>query len=130
MYYGLDKEFEYTNLADAALAREQDLFFYELNINNYKFALEHLKEIEWTEDLMQYKHLDYTSLPLDLIKTVGLLQYKDHLVHLILTNEIEKQKCLLIYQALVDQIPKDLREQYIKEAYLRQQKQVVSTTKT
>lgn len=123
MYYGIDKEFEYNNLADAALSREQDLFFYDLNIKNYKFALSSLDNIDWNDDLEQYKHVDYTTLPIDVIKEVGLLQYKDHLNHLIATNEVEKQKCFLIYQALINQIPQEITESQIKQAYIRLQNQ-------
>lgn len=123
MYYGIDKDFKYSNLADAALNREQELFFYDLNINNYKFALSSLNNIEWPEELLQYKNIDYTSLPMELIKQVGLLQYKDHLNHLIETNEVEKQKCFLIYQALINQIPQEIREAQIKQAYIRLQHQ-------
>lgn len=130
MYYGLDKEYEYTNLAEAALAREQELFYYDLNIDNYKFALEKLPKDPWPDHLLQYKNNDHSTINLDVIEEVGIYQYRDHLEVLIKTNNVEKLKCKLIYDALLDKIPVEIREQYFKNAYQKFQNQLINSNKS
>lgn len=121
MFYGLDKEFEYSAIADSALAREQELFYYNLNIDNYNHALANLPTHAWPSELVEYKNIEYSTLPIDILEQVGVLQYRDQLLALVKTNTIERNKCQLIYNALIAKLPVEIRDTYMKQAFERHQ---------
>lgn len=72
-------DYKYKVLAEQILMRETNLFHYQFNIDNYKEMINHCKDQE----------------------------YKEKLLKLVTSEELQKERELLTYNALLKQIDDD-----------------------
>jgi hypothetical protein len=119
-------DYKIKTLADNVVAREYEVFGYQLNIDNYTAMLAALPTDEWdalspeiqkwrgakTEDLPE-------SLPVEVVSLVSDLQYRDRLRALLRTEAVEQNKAQRVHDALLSQIPAEVRETALVEAVTR-----------
>ena len=103
-------------IAAAAVGREQELWQYQLNIDNYTHMLATLPQGDWTEDIAPYKGVPLAQVPAALQQAVSNYTYRDQLAATLVTETIEQNKSLLVYNALVSQLPQDTAHALIQAA--------------
>jgi len=95
------------NLAKNIVAREHEVYGYQVNIDNYT-ALIALLPSEWPVELAQYQNLTpdqiVDQVPEVDIQEVSDLLFRAKILKLLKTETIEQGKAKHIYDALVSQI--------------------------
>ena len=108
-------------IADNVVARERELYQYDLNINNYEIMLAELPTGDWPEHLVQYKGKTADQVPDEHDDEVGDLNYRDRLRGLLKTERAERKKSELVYNTLIGQLPENetARASLLSEAVAR-----------
>lgn len=120
-FYTLTQQKMYNTIADAIVGREQEVFLYDLNINNYNTMLTNLPQDDWPEHLVQYKNSTPENIPDEYDQIVADYQYRDRLRYLLKTERIERSKSFRVYESLLSQLPADERDALIAAAVQRLQ---------
>ena len=120
-YYSLNQNFANAATADAIISREQEIFFYELNISNYEQMLTKLPTDEWPAHLSQYKHSTLDQVPDEFDQIVSDYQQRDRLKALLKTERLERNKSVMIYETLIERLPAEIRDSEIQAAIARVQ---------
>lgn len=121
-YLSIDAEERYTTIADAIVSREQEVFSYQLNIDNYTAMLAASSDLaeEWPESIAQYKNMNPTALasvvPEDLLDLVNEYSYRDRIKFLLKTEKIEQLKSQKVLAALISQLPADRLTELVNAA--------------
>lgn len=91
-----------------AYYREQEVYQYQVNIDNYTVMLAALPSDEWPESLANYKLTPIEHLPDDMadedVFMVSNLQYRDRIRSLLRTEKVEQNKAQQVLNALMVQI--------------------------
>ena len=99
-----------SNIADALVMRERELYQYDLNIGNYSAMLQSLPDGEWPEQIAQFKGKPLDQVPDELDAEVETYNYRDKLKMLLRTETAERNKSFLVYQTLLAKMPTDQAE--------------------
>jgi hypothetical protein len=99
------------NLVVAAFGREMEIYYYQINIDNYTAMLAALPQESWPEDLFQYKEAAVDKLPESLtdddVVLISEYQYRDRLRNLLRTEKAEQRKVVRVRDVLKAQIGPD-----------------------
>ena len=112
-----DKE-KKSNLVKNILAREREIWSYQVNIDNYKKIISNLK-CEWGDDILKYKY--YTTeqivreVPEHKMQLVSDLVFKDQISKLLKSEMLEQSRAKHVYDALVSQIDEEVLEDLVYE---------------
>lgn len=91
-------------IAQAIIAREQEIFSYQFNIDNYTSIINSLPEGDWPEDIAMYKNVTAEQLPESLtmeeVELINDYNYRDRLKFLIRTETMERNKSQRIFDAM------------------------------
>lgn len=91
-----------------AYYREQEVYQYQVNIDNYTVMLAALPQDNWREDLAKYKNVKTEDLPWDMsdedVQLVNDYQYRDRIRSLLRTEKVEQGKAQRVLDALKVQI--------------------------
>lgn len=98
-------------LAQSILMREQEVYQYQLNINNFEEMLAGMDAslpAEWPESLLQYRSWDKDRLVATLddaaLETVTGLLFRDQLRMRIRTEKIEQRKAQMVLDSLKSKV--------------------------
>lgn len=98
--------------------REQEIYGYQVNINNYTTLLNNLPN-EWPADLEQYRNAgeDLAGVPIERLQEVSDLKFAARIAATLRTELVEQNKAKHIYQAMVAQLPAgtNLTEKLLEE---------------
>jgi len=112
-YLTISQEDRQNAIADAIVARENEVFSYQLNIDNYTAILASMSDLsnEWPPAILSYKNIVPTNaalvVPDDKIDLVSQYMYRDRIQHLLKTEKIEQAKSIKVLEALKSQLPID-----------------------
>lgn len=112
-FLSINLEEKQSAIADAIIARENEIFSYQLNIDNYTAILESMSDLteEWPSQISAYKNLVPNTIashvPVDLLDLVNEYMYRDRIKFLLKTEKIEQSKSMRVLQALKSQLPQD-----------------------
>ncbi len=112
-YLSIDNEERFTTIADAIVSREQEVFNYQLNIDNYTAMLAASSDLseEWPPEIAQFKNMNpavvASTVPEDLLDLVNDYSYRDRIKFLLKTEKIEQSKSQKVLAALISQLPPD-----------------------
>lgn len=112
-YLTISQEDRQNAIADAIVARENEVFSYQLNIDNYTAILASMSDLsnEWPPSILSYKNIVPTNaasiVPDDKIDLVSQYMYRDRIQHLLKTEKIEQAKSIKVLEALKSQLPID-----------------------
>jgi hypothetical protein len=119
-------------LADALVAREHEMFGYQVNIDNYTAMLAVLPTGDWPEPLAKWKATAVASLPAEMddatVQQIVDLQYRDRLRSLLRTERVEQGKSRRVWEALQGQIAPDKIDAAIDEAVIRRAADLATAT--
>jgi hypothetical protein len=114
---------KHNTLADAALAREHEIFNYQINIDNYTKMLDSLPKGDWPAALVAYKNTPIAQLPINLSDddalTISDLQLRDRLIGSLRAEKVEQAKSRRVYDAVIAQLPADKAADLISDAVIR-----------
>ena len=106
-YYTISADDLNAKLADAFVAREQEVCHYDLNILNYEMMLEGLPQGEWPPELLPYKGQSPDTFPADSIEAISDLEFRDRVASLLRTERIERGKAARVLATLQARLPKE-----------------------
>lgn len=96
-------------LASNVVARDREIFGYQVNIDNYTAMLAALPAGEWPIGIAQYKGASIESLPAELsdvdVQLVADYAYRDKIRQLLRSEQVEQGKSKRVLAALKSQIP-------------------------
>ena len=104
-FYTINNNDKKLNLVRALIGREQEIHSYDTNIVNYETMLVSLPEGEWPDLIASYKNTPIENVPSDLQQDVSNYSFRDRLRALLATERLERSKSVLIYEAIVAQLP-------------------------
>lgn len=107
-----------SNLATNAVHREQEIYQYQVNIDNYTLMLAKLPQGEWPAKIAKYKGMDPHSaeVPDSAVDLVTKYSYRDRLRQLLRSEKIEQSKSQLVLDALLAQLPTDQKDALLAAA--------------
>jgi hypothetical protein len=94
-------------LAEAIVAREQEVFQYDLNIANYTAMLDLLPKGPWPSDLELYRIATPDNYPSESVQQISDLVWRDRLTFLLRTENIERNRANHVLTVLKAQIPNE-----------------------
>lgn len=94
-------------LADAFVAREQEVCHYDINILNYEMMLEGLPQGDWPADLAPYKGRSPDTYPVESIDEISNLEFRDRIASLLRTEKIERGKAARVLATLQSRLSVD-----------------------
>lgn len=118
-YSTITDDFHYDTLADNIVAREMEVYSYDMNISNYQIMLEALPIEDWPDELAQYKTTPLEYVPDELDQIVSEHQYRDRLKSLLKTERAERNKSFRLYEAMIARLPEANRLDLITAAKAR-----------
>jgi len=88
--------------------RDDEIFCYQLNIDNYTLLLKKLPNV-WPEELMKFRGTDIATLVSniqdeELITLAADLIFRDKLAATLITEKLEQRKAVLVREVLTEQI--------------------------
>jgi hypothetical protein len=88
--------------------RKEEIFGYQLNIDNYTLMISRLPSV-WPEDLLKFRGSDLATLVANIqdeaqIMLVADLIFRDKLAATLMTEKLEQRKALLVRDILAEQI--------------------------
>lgn len=88
--------------------RKEEIFGYQLNIDNYTLLISRLPSV-WPEDLLKFRGADLATLVSNIqdeaqIMLVADLIFRDKLAATLMTEKLEQRKALLVRDILAEQI--------------------------
>lgn len=119
VFYSVSNAAKNPVLADNAVMREQEIMAYDINIANYTAMLESMPNDEWPEHLVQYKEATLDLVPDEFDDIVSQYQYRDRIRYLLKTEKAERAKSFRVYEALLAQLPDDMRDSLMADAVAR-----------
>lgn len=130
--FNITPEYKTNNLADNVLAREYEIYHYQVNIDNYTAMLAALPTDSWDtlpDDVRKWQGFRTedlpATLPVELVIQLADLQYRDRLRALIRTEAVEQNKAKRVRDALLSQIPADQQAAALAAAATRRAPAVV-----
>jgi hypothetical protein len=118
-FYTITQENEINVIAEAIVAREQEIFYYDMNITNYTILTSTLPQDDWPANLVSYKQLPLEQVPDEFYDIVNEYQYRDRIKILLKTEKTERNKSVKIYETLLSRLPEENRAEIIAAAKLR-----------
>ena len=106
-FYTINNNDKKLNLTRALIGREQEIHSYDTNIANYETMIAALPTGEWPDLIASYKSTPIENVPSDLQQDVSNYSFRDRLRALLATERLERSKSVLIYEAIVAQLPAD-----------------------
>lgn len=107
---GVNQSDHTKQLAQSIASREQEIYHYQVNINNFQAMLDGMTNLpaEWPENLLTYRTWDRDRLIATLddatLELVTGLLFRDQIRMRIRTERIEQQKAKLVLASLKTQI--------------------------
>ncbi len=126
-FYTITNEYQTNIIAEAIVAREQEIFFYDMNITNYTILLSTLPQDDWPQHLVQYKEVSLDQVPDEYDEIVNDYQYRDRIKYLLKTEKTERNKSAKIYETLLSRLPENTRQEIILEAKQRLDSKIQQT---
>lgn len=108
--------------------REQEVYQYQINIDNYTTLLNSVPS-QWPADLEQYRTAgeDLAEVPVERLQEVSDLKFSARIAALLRTELIEQNKSRHIYNALVAQLPNGFD---LNGALLAEKERIAATNST
>ena len=92
------------------LAREQEIYGYQMNIDNYQAIIDNIK-VDVAEDTLQYLNMTSEEIvknaPADDVVAVADMVFKEKLKCTLQVEKLEQRKAIHVYDALMSRIGKD-----------------------
>lgn len=116
-YGGVDQADHLSNLATSIASREQEVYQYQVNINNFEAMLQDMATLpaEWPQRLMQYR----SSTPDELVGILSAedfdlfmnLSFRENIRRRIATEKTEQKKSMMVLGSLKKQVqdPTEIR---------------------
>lgn len=120
-FYTINDKTKKLNLVAALIGREQEIHSYDINIANYETMLASLPKDEWPVLIEAYKNQAPETVPADLQQLVSDYSFRDRLRDLLATENLERNKAVRIYEAVVAQLPEEEIPSLIAEVMAQRQ---------
>ena len=123
MYLTITDQDTINSLAINIVHREREVHQYQINIDNYTTMLAALPQGEPPAEILQYMSTKPEDIPFDvsleIVQLVADYQYRDRILYLIRTENIEQSKSKRILQSMKAQIPADQLDALVANALVQ-----------
>jgi len=119
MFNIITQEQKKLDIATNIIAREHEIYGYQMNIDNYNQIL-NLIPVQWPDDLIKYRHSTQENLANELsgeiLQQVCDLQFREVIEGRLKIEIIEQNKSIHVRNALIRQVPEDEIQGLIAQA--------------